>query len=432
VAGTRAAAFAPVRDLGLVAMWDDGDDLFVEPRAPYPHAREVLLLRAQQSGCAVLLGAHARSVEASVLVTSGWAREVVADRATVRAVAPRVTIPGASDRDLARDPRTRTARLPGAVHQVVRAALENGPVLVQAPRAGYLPALTCDRCRHPVRCSACVGPLRLADRGAPPSCGWCGRSGSDATGAGTWACPECGHHRFRAPVVGERRTAEELGRAFPRVRVLRSTGERGLREVDSRPAIVVATPGVEPRAAGGYAAAVLLDTWLVLARPDLRSAEEAFRRWTNAAALVRAPTSDGSAGQVVAVGDPAHPALQALVRWDPGGLAEREAEERASAHLPPASRVAVLSGPREAVQSAAASLRQPPGTEILGPVPLVDRSAPGDPQGLLVDDDPVRLVVRVPRRAGPALSRVLREMQGVRSARKLPTVRVQIDPWELG
>ncbi|MDQ6686432.1 MAG: primosome assembly protein PriA, partial [Actinomycetota bacterium] len=37
VVGTRAAAFAPVRDLGLVTIWDDGDDLYAEPRAPYPH-----------------------------------------------------------------------------------------------------------------------------------------------------------------------------------------------------------------------------------------------------------------------------------------------------------------------------------------------------------------------------------------------------------
>ena len=52
VVGTRAAAFAPVHDLGLVAIWDDGDDLHDEPRAPYPHAREVLLMRAQDTGCA--------------------------------------------------------------------------------------------------------------------------------------------------------------------------------------------------------------------------------------------------------------------------------------------------------------------------------------------------------------------------------------------
>src|SRR5262249_2608068 len=34
VAGTRSAAFAPVRGLGLVVIWDDGDDLHSEPRAP--------------------------------------------------------------------------------------------------------------------------------------------------------------------------------------------------------------------------------------------------------------------------------------------------------------------------------------------------------------------------------------------------------------
>ncbi len=48
VAGTRSAMFAPVPDLGLVVLWDDGDDLHAERRAPYPHAREVLALRAHR------------------------------------------------------------------------------------------------------------------------------------------------------------------------------------------------------------------------------------------------------------------------------------------------------------------------------------------------------------------------------------------------
>ena len=55
---------------------------------------------------------------------------------------------------------------------------------------------------------------------------------------------------------------------------------------------MVATPGAEPVAAGGYAAALLLDTWLALARADLRASEESLRRWLNAAALVR-PAGDG-------------------------------------------------------------------------------------------------------------------------------------------
>jgi primosomal protein N' (replication factor Y) len=421
VAGTRGAAFAPVRDLGLVALWDDGDDLYAEPRAPYPHTREVLLLRAHRTGCAALVGGTARSVEASALVDSGWAAEVRPAREEVRSRAPLVHVTGSTDLELERDPTARVARLPRTAHAAIRTALESGPVLVQTPRAGYAESLVCDRCREAARCRRCSGPLHQPSPRLPPACRWC------ATEEPAWSCTACGGRGLRAPVLGDRRTAEELGRAFPRVPVRRSSGDRVLDDVDPKPVIVVATPGAEPRAAGGYAAVVLLDTWLMLARADLRTAEESVRRWFDAATLAR-PAADG--GQVVVVGDPANPAIQALVRWDPAGFADREAEERRSAHLPPASRLAVLSGEEEAVGSAVAGLVLPPGAELLGPV---SDPAPGPP-GPAGADEPrrVRVVVRVPRRSGTALSRALKEMQGVRAARKLPAVRVQVDPYALG
>jgi primosomal protein N' (replication factor Y) len=128
---------------------------------------------------------------------------------------------------------------------------------------------------------------------------------------------------------------------------------------------------------------------------------------------------------VVAVGDPTQPALQALVRWDPAGFARRELEERQSAHLPPASRLATLTGAEPAVAAALEILRLPPGSEVLGPVPVTGSGEPHGPPD-------VRAVVRVPRAAGAALSRTLVEMQGVRSAKKQPAVRVQVDPVALG
>ena len=406
--GTRAAAFAPVCDLGLVALWDDGDDLFAEPRAPYPHTREVLLMRAETTGCAALLAAHARSCEAEYLLRTGWATEVAAPRDLVRRrVVPAVT--GASDVALARDPHARSSRLPQEAFEAIRSALRHGPVLLQTPRAGYATRLACDHCRTVALCRHCQGPLRIAASGQPPTCGWCGQA------APGWRCPACGGQGLRAPVLGDRRTAEELGRAFPGVPVRTSSGERVLAEVPPDPAVVVATPGAEPTVEGGYAAVVLLDTWLLLARSDLRAGEEALRRWANAAALVT-PAELG--GRVVAVGDATAPALQALVRWDPGGFAEREIAERSEAHLPPASRMATLTGPAEDAEELLAALTLPPGGEVLGPVPA--------------DDEEVRYVVRVPRRMGAALSRALREVQGRRSARKLPHLRVEVDPHELG
>ncbi len=401
VVGTRAAAFAPVHELGLVAIWDDGDDLHAEPRAPYPHAREVLLTRAQVEQAAALVGGFARSVEAEQLLTTGWAHELAAPREVLRD-AVTVAVSGASERDLARDPMARSARMPRQVHETVAAGLEHGPVLVQTPRRGYAASLACERCRTPARCAACSGPLQVAGPAAPPACRWCG------TVVDAWACRECGHRGLRAPVLGERRTAEELGRAFPEVRVVASGGDHVVETVPAKPSIVVATPGAEPVAAGGYAAVVLLDTWLALARPDLRTEEEALRRWLDAAG----PGDPG--GHVLAVGDPGLPVLQALVRWDPSGFARREAAARAEAHLPPASRIATLTGEPGAVDDALTLLTRPPGTEVLGPVEI--------------DEGESRVVVRVPRAQATALSRALGEVQRVRSARKLDAVRIQVDP----
>ena len=73
IAGLRSAALAPVANLGLVVLWDEGDDLLAEPRAPYPHAREVLVLRAHRAGAAALVGGFARTAEAEQLISGGWA-----------------------------------------------------------------------------------------------------------------------------------------------------------------------------------------------------------------------------------------------------------------------------------------------------------------------------------------------------------------------
>lgn len=403
VVGTRSAAFAPVHDLGLVAIWDDADASHSEPRAPYPHARDVLLLRAASERTGLLVGGFHRSVEAQQLVDNGWAPEIAASREERRRRV-RARISGASDFELARDPMARSARLPREVHAAIGTGLTLGPVLVQTPRSGYASSLACERCRTPARCSTCQGPLVISDATAPPECRWCGHV-EDA-----WACSVCGFRGLRAPVVGDARTAEELGRMFPRTTVRSSSGDHVLDAVGERPGLVVATPGAEPPAAGGYAAVVLLDTWLSMGRVDLRTEEDALRRWLNAAGLVR------PGGEVIAVGDPALPVLQALVRWDPEGFAVREAHLRGEAHLPPAVRMATVSGVPGAVDDALTLLRLPEVAEVLGPVPD------------LRDTEQVRAVVRVPRASGSLLSEALGELQRVRSARKLDPVRIQVDP----
>lgn len=417
VVGTRAAMFAPVRDLGLVVLWDDGDSSHSEQHAPQPHAREVLLLRAAHEGCAFLLGDIGCTVEAAQLVETGWARPLIADRDRVRAAAPLIRTVG--DGELARDGAARAARLPSLAWKTAREALTRGPVLVQVPRRGYVPRLACERCRAPARCRHCAGPLEAHESG-PLGCGWCGREQGD------WHCPECGSFRLRAQIVGARRTAEELGRAFPAVPVRTSGREQVLDTVPDTPALVVSTPGAEPVAEGGYAAALLLDGWAMLGRPDLRAGEEALRRWLGAAALVRGQEEGGT---VVVIAEPALRPVQALVRWDPVGHAVRELAERAELGFPPVSRMASVTGPPDAVADFLASVELPGDAVLLGPVPVPVPAASAAGEGAVWE----RALLRVPPGSGAVLAGALKAAQALRTARGAGgAVRIRVDPPDIG
>jgi primosomal protein N' (replication factor Y) (superfamily II helicase) len=423
VIGTRSAVFAPVADLGLVMVWDDGDDTLAEPRSPYPHAREVAMLRAHQLRCAALIAGYSRTAEAQALVASRWAHDLVATRPTVRTRTPRVVALDDSGFAQERDAAAHTARLPTMALDAARAALQSGhPVLVQVPRRGYVPALACGKCRTIARCRHCTGPMSLPDRAAGAVCRWCGRVEA------TLRCVRCGSDAVRAVVVGARRTAEELGRAFPGTTVVTSGGDAMVAEVPAAPSLVVATPGAEPAVPGGYGAALLLDGWALLGRQDLRASEDALRRWMAAAALVR---RRGDGGVVAVVAESAIPTVQALIRWDPVGHAESELAARTEVGLPPAVHMAAVDGPPAAVAALLEAARLPDGSDVLGPVDLPQgaRGLPGTDR----DAEVGRMLVRVPRATGLELASALRRATGVFSARHdQPPVRVQIDPLHIG
>lgn len=390
--GTRAAAFAPVESPALFILWDDGDESLAEPHAPGWHAREVLALRAHLTGASLLVGGFTRTVETQQWIATSWAAPLAPRKPVLRALAPRVI----ADDD--------GARIPRRAYEAARTALESGPVLVQVGRRGYVPTLACQRCRERAACPACGGPLALGARGGAPVCRWCG------TRVAPWHCRACGGDRLRAVSVGSSRTAEELGRAFPGIPVLTSTGERSVDQVGSEPALVIATTGTEPWAAGGYTAVLLLDAAAQAARVALRAGEETARRWFAAAALAR-PGSP-----VVVTADAGLPVMQALIRWDPGWLAERELQERRDLGLPPTVRAATLTGDPAAVVDARHAL--PASARVLGPLPAGDEA---------------RILVTVDRRHGPDLTRSLSALAATRAARKdTARLHIAVDPPDWG
>ncbi len=391
--GNRSAAFAPVADLSLVILWDDADDTYCEPRAPYWDTREVCAVRSHVANCSLIVGGPARSVVTQAWVERGWAASLgAAEKSTLR-------VRGLRPEDAAGDEASASARIPRRAWEVAKEGLAHGPVLVSVARRGYIPALMCQGCGTPAQCP-CGGPLRMASSGAV-ECRWCGST------APAGACRVCGDARIRATSIGAERTAEELGRAFPGVPVTFSQAEHMVDRVKNRPAIIVATAGAEPIADGGFAAAVILDAGNRSVR--MTQAEDAVHRWFSVALHVRpdapvfvtAPESDAG--------------VQALLRWDAPWFAARELAERESARLPPATRLAAISGARVDIEAVVAVLTC---THIvLGPVEVRDTW---------------RVIVIAPRSEGTAFTSQLRHSAMTRSAhRGAGPISIHVDPRDI-
>ncbi|MCR2828121.1 primosomal protein N', partial [Microbacterium sp. zg.Y909] len=226
--------------------------------------------------------------------------------------------------------------------------------------------------------------------------------------------------RLRMASSGSERTADELGRAFPGTRVIVADGVHQVTQVDAKPALVIATRGAEPIAAGGYRAVVLLDGDRMLMADDLRIGESCLRWWSNAAALAAPGAPVHLVGVTGAV-------ARALATWTQSAYARSELAERAPLHMPPVVRVAAIHGSTQAVRTCLDTLREDVPTlgadAVLGPVSA---------------EDGARAVVRFDYGVGRAVAESLRSaiiadaLHARRPAKGRPgptraTLRVRVD-----
>lgn len=390
VIGTRSAVFAPVPNVGLIAVWDDGDDVLAEPQMPGWHAREVAALRAWHEKARVVVGGYARTAATAQWISDGHAADVRLSREQARARRYRV--------EALHEPAADRRRVPARAFAMVRAALEKGPVLVQVPRVGGAQGLICTSCGHVARCPRCGGGVR-PDRQGQPRCRLCHEVFA--------TCGSCAGTEFVPVGAGSRRSAQELQKAFPEVPVVRSDAESGVQShVDLERGLVVATPGAEPSVAGGYAGLLILDTEVLLALPGLRAREQAVRRWLSAIAH----TAPDAPTLLVAPQD--LEVVQALVRNDLAAFAETERGEREAAGMPPAYRCVRLRGPLAAVEN---WLGEYDG-DVLGPLDTTVGA-----EALLISALP-----------GTAMLRQVKAIQMARSKAGDPVVEHRVDPVDLG
>jgi primosomal protein N' (replication factor Y) len=332
VIGARSALYAPVVNLGFLALFDDLDESLSDQSAPYLHARELALLRSVPT----LFAANYRSPDLQRLVRLGYLTD---QRHSSKPPAIAFTNPG--------------TRLDSAAYRLLRESLADGPMLVLLPNRGESPAAYCADCSTRLSCNSCGG-LIWAPAAGQFSCRICGLEVA--------SCQSCGAMKPRQGRAGSSRTAAELGRAFPGATVVEVSGGKRLKPMSNQ--IVVATPGSAPRTQVGYVAVVILDPEVWLARETLRAEQYAVRDWQEALALLSPTGRAVISGVGPRLG--ATLSLQLLVEH-----AETQLAELSALRLPPSTRLATLEGNRdvvveavEAAESAGAELIRMRGDQL--------------------------------------------------------------------
>lgn len=306
VLGLRGAVFVPLRDDVTIIVAGESSETLHEPRAPGWNARDVALMRSSEMGANIVLTGYSPSLEVARLIESRWLGHISSkSRQVVHAF-----------------PQTMGELIPSGAFPYIRKAIKAGPVLFLVPRKGYGNSVLCNRCRNVALCT-CGGRLELIGAGESPRCVLCRTSYED------WKCRWCQSGEIYLASRGIDRFTEEIGRAFPNVAIVNSSGEHIIDAAPSTPCLVVSTPGAQPRNYGGYAAVALLEGLRFFGHSELRSTESSREMFFQSAAMVKL------ASPIIVAIDPSHPIVAALTRWDSTPLVRKELREREEMNFPP-------------------------------------------------------------------------------------------------
>lgn len=395
VVGTRSAVFTPVKNLSAIVIYKETSPDHFDLRSPGWNSSTIARMRSELEGVGLVFTGFTPSVRVAYEIDHRSIKfNNQRTQVNVQAFTP-----------------SEGTLLPGRIYSEIKKALKKGPVLFVAPRKGYGNALLCAHCRNVALCK-CGGRLSVASKGLAPTCVHCG------TRFPSWRCAFCDRDKQYLAGRGIERAAEEISRAFPGFPVVISAGEVIKESVDSRPALVLATPGAQPHVDGGYAAVVVLDAIRFFSHTDVNGQERARELLFETASLVNRD------GQVLLVLDDSHPIVAALARWNVAPLLKRELAERDELLLPPSVMSAVLvmdQGAAPAIMSglkkALEDDRLPSSTRLFGATIL--------PKGQ------AKIVMHVSHEQSLDLGAVLHELQRKRSISKKDLLTLRIDPYSL-
>jgi primosomal protein N' (replication factor Y) len=395
IIGARNAIFAPLVQGSTIIVFKESSPDYYEIRNPGWNVRDVALLRHKIDKAKIILCGYVPSLEVAALIEAKKIRFISSPI--------KIQVKAFSSVD--------SSLLPGRIFTDIRASLKDGPVLFVLPRKGYANGILCAHCKNTALCS-CGAKLLVLNRDAIPSCKVCGEQAKE------WKCKYCGRDKKYVVARGIDRAAEEISRGFPHFPVIFSFGDVIKDYVESKPSIILSTPGAAPQVNGGYSAVVILEGLTYFNHGDLRANERANELFFESASMIK------PGGVVLLSIEDSHPIVSSLIRWNPASILKRELQQREEVAFPPSVVSAVITLPStqasalvSGVNSAISDSRLTKKTRILGPTKI--------------DSALSKIVILSPLDSRGTLTSFLHELMRRRSIAKKVDSTLRIDPYSL-
>jgi primosomal protein N' (replication factor Y) len=380
IISTRSGVFAPLEKNATVIVLSDLDSSHYELHSPGWNTRDVTLLRDHFTSLIFISPSH--SLEIARLIEISWLEKKLYKQKNTQ--------------------RFLTNENGNLYVSSIKKGISNGNVLVSVSEKGYANLFLCSKCRNTANCE-CGGKLQIDGSKKIPKCYLC------YTEYKNWKCSFCADNRPFVIAKGIERTAEEIGRAIPKIAILVSSGNKQISSVPNGRHIVVSTAGSEPN--GVYSSIVMLDGEKIFNRPSLRAEEIAKFHWFSL--LSKASNS----AEIFLSLPNHHPSVQCLLRGDSLANAASELSSRDKAKLPPFYRVAVVIGDKPEISKFAENLRTEKTYEITGPI--------------AIDSYQSKLLIRVKLAEGSVLVDLLDDVVKVQALKRRKIFSIRFDPFDL-
>ncbi len=430
--GTRSAVFTPMPNLGLIVVDEEHDLSFKQQEGFRYSARDLALVRAQQSNCPVVLGSATPSLESLRNVDEGRYQQFLLPHRAANASMPSMHL-----LDIRSVPLDGGLS-PALIKEMRQTLAQAEQVMLFINRRGYAPMLTCHACGWLTDCPRCDARMTHHRRQNLLWCHHCGHQRRTPQ-----QCPECGSPDLRAIGQGTEQIEERLKYLFPDTPLARidrdTTSRKGSLEKILEGIHAGAYPlllGTQMLAKGHHFPAVtlvgILDVDQGLFGADYRAPERMAQLILQVAG--RAGRAEKSGRVLIQTRHPDHPLMQLLIQQGYDAFAKEAMAERRLAMLPPFSHQVLIRAestkaedPIEFLRQAAEAGKPLPGSEkveLWGPVPApMERRAGRIRAHLLVQSN----------QRGPLqrwLASWISEISALKAARKVRW-SIDVDPMEM-